>query len=82
MFPASNPNDRLPFANAKKPNTKDILGVKINIASIAPFFTLLGVFFVLGILSGIGVLFLLKHFKEQPTEAQPSTEKKDNGDSQ
>ena len=82
MFPASNPNDRLPFANAKKPNTKDIFGVKISIASVAPFFTLLGVFFVLGILSGVGVLFLLKHFKEQPTEAQPSTETKDNGDSQ
>lgn len=82
LFPASNPNDRLPFAGAKKPNTKDILGVKVNIASVIPFLALLGVFFALGILSGIGVLLLLKRFRKKPDETQPSTEAQTDGEQQ
>lgn len=80
LFPASNPNDRLPFANAKKPTTKDILGVKIGTASVIPFLTLLGVFFVLGILGGSGLMFWLNHNrKQQSTEVK---ETKENGEQQ
>ena len=73
MFPASNPNDRLPFTNAKKPNTKDILGVKINIASIVPFFTLLGGCFIFGILGGCGLMLWLNRKKEQQPAGDQGT---------
>ena len=75
LFPASNPNDRLPFSNIKKPTTKDILWVKVSTASVVPFLTLLCVLFVLGVLSGSGLLFLLKYLqKKQSTETKGDSE--------
>lgn len=69
LFPASNPNDRLPFATTKKPTTKNIFWVKVSTASIGPFIVLLCTFFILGILIGSGVFFFLQKKSEKVTKA-------------
>ena len=58
MFPASNPNDRLPLSlNLTQPAFKNFLGVNISVSSVAKFFILIAGTFALGCVLG----FFLKN---------------------
>ena len=58
LFPASNPNDRLPLSlNLNQPAFKNFLGINISVSSVAKFFILIAGVFALGCLLG----FLLKN---------------------
>lgn len=60
LFPASNPNDRLPLSlNLSQPPFKNFLGVNVGVSSIATFFVLIVLIFALGCALG----FLLKKRK-------------------
>lgn len=66
LFPASNPNDRLPLSlNLSQPAFKNLLGVNIGVSSIAQFFILIAVIFTIGCVLGF---FLKKRNTKKDSE--------------
>ena len=62
LFPASNPNERLPLSvNLTKPVFRNILGVNVNSSSIASFFVALTLFLSAGV--GLGIILAKKNIK-------------------
>ena len=89
LFPASNPNERLPFITNKKPNITSILGVKVSVASVDSMVALLIVMLLLGAATCWGILRLMEKYnvktkrtrKQQPSEAVQSEQKPSADDS-
>lgn len=89
LFPASNPNERLPFIANKKPNITSILGVKVSVASVESMVALLIVMLLLGAATCWGTLQLMEKYKvktkrtrkQQPSEAVQAEQKPSADDS-
>ena len=70
MFPASNPNERLPLSsNTTKPALKNVLGVNVSDSSFLNLVLLLIGCLVVGIALGVGIRSL-----KRPKENEISNE--------